>query len=142
VPVLGIEPTDLLGAWDLARRIVDRPIDGGATRFGTVVGTLTLAADGHDVAWCEEGTLTWSGQDVPVARRLIARRAAEGWVVCFDDGRPFHPWSPGVPVVHQCQPDTYRGVVDVADDRATLRVLWDVAGPRKDRRLFTRCTRR
>jgi len=137
-----VEPTDLLGVWDLARRIVDRPTDGGTDRFGRVVGTLTLAADGRDVAWCEEGTLRWRGHELAVGRRLIVRRATDGWVVCFDDGRRFHDWSPGAPVVHECPPDTYRGVVDVAGDRAALRVLWAVTGPGKDRRLFTRCTRR
>jgi hypothetical protein len=137
-----VEPTDLLGMWDLARRIVDRPTDGTLTRFGRIVGTLTLAADGDDVAWCEEGTLTWAGQHLRVGRRLLVRRHADGWTVCFDDGRPFHPWSPGTPVVHACRPDTYRGLVDVAADRTTLRVCWDVVGPAKDCRLFTRCTRR
>src|SRR5215204_6423399 len=91
--VPGVEPTDLLGAWDLARRIVDRPIGGGPPRFGGVVGTLTLTADGDDVAWCEEGVLTWADRDLPVIRRLVVRRLAGGWVVCFDDGRPFHPWD-------------------------------------------------
>jgi hypothetical protein len=142
VAARGVEPADLIGTWDLARRIVDRAADGVATRFGRVVGTLTLAADGDDVTWCEAGTLTWGGQRLPVARRLLVRRHVDGWTVCFDDGRPFHPWSPGTPVVHMCRPDTYRGLVDVAADRATLRVCWDVVGPAKDRRLFTRCTRR
>jgi hypothetical protein len=128
--------------WDLARRIVDRPVDGGAVRFGHVVGTLTLAADGADVTWCEEGVLSWSGHDLPVSRRLIVRRTPDGWVVCFDDGRPFHPWSPGAPIVHACAPDTYRGLVAVSADRRTMRVVWDVTGPGKDRRLFTRCSRR
>jgi hypothetical protein len=142
VRVTGVEPTDLLGVWDLARRIVDRPTDGAAVRFGRVVGTLTLAADGDDVTWCEAGTLTWAGQRLPVGRRLLVRRHGDGWTVCFDDGRPFHPWAPGTPVVHHCSPDTYRGLVDVAADPTTLRVLWDVVGPAKHRRLFTRCTRR
>jgi len=142
VPAPEVAPTELLGVWDLSRRIVDRPVDGGAPRFGRVVGTLTLAADGDDVAWCEEGALTWQDQHLPVTRRLVVRRTADGWVMCFEDGRPFHPWSPGAPVVHECAPDTYRGLVDVSADRRTVRVVWDVSGPGKDRRLFTRCTRR
>ncbi len=137
-----VEPTDLLGVWDLARRIVDRPTDGGAPQFGRVVGTLTLAAEGDDVAWCEEGVLRWGDQQLPVTRRLVVRHEAAGWVVCFDDGRPFHPWSPGSPVVHDCPPDTYRGLVVIAADLRTMRVVWDVSGPGKDRRLFTRCNRR
>jgi hypothetical protein len=141
-PVPGVEPTELLGVWALDRRIVDRPVEGGAVQFGRVVGTLTLAADGRDVAWHEEGVLSWSGHDLPVSRRLIVRDTADGWVVCFEDGRLFHPWSPGAPVVHECAPDTYRGLVGVTDDHLTMRVVWDVSGPNKDRRLFTRCRRR
>jgi len=45
----------------------------------------------------------------------------------------------GAPLVHPCRADLYRGVVSV--DRAQLRVLWDVTGPGKDVRLFTRCRR-
>ena len=41
------------------------------------------------------GVLTWNGHELPVTRRLVVRRGADGWTVCFDDGRPFHPWSPG-----------------------------------------------
>ena len=137
-----VEPTELLGTWDLARRIVDRPVDGGPPQFGRVDGTLTLAADGDDVAWCEQGVLTWNGQDLAVHRHLTVRRGTDGWTVCFDDGRPFHRWSPGTTVIHECRPDTYRGLVDVAADRQTMRVVWDVSGPGKDRRLFTRLTRR
>ena len=142
VPAPAPSPTELLGVWDLARRIVDRPVGADGADFGRVVGTLTLAPDGDDVAWCEAGTLRWRGQDLAVTRRLTVRRHQDDWVVCFDDGRPFHSWSPGAPVVHDCAPDTYRGLVDVTADRSALRVLWDVSGPRKDRRLFTRCTRR
>ena len=38
-------------------------------------------------------------------------------------------WSPGTTVIHECRPDTYRGLVDVAADRQTMRVVWDVSGP-------------
>ena len=62
-----------------------------------------------------------------------------GWLVCFDDGRPFHRWQPGAPITHPCRADVYRGVVSA--DPAELRVLWDVSGPGKDVRLFTRCRR-
>jgi Family of unknown function (DUF6314) len=137
------EPTDLLGRWRLERRIVDRPTDGSRPRFGRVRGTLTLARSpgGADVTWSETGTLAWAGQELAVTRRLVIRRGGDGWTVCFDDGLPFHPWRPGAPVVHPCGADTYCGLVAVDDDHAELRVLWDVLGPAKDRRLFTRCTR-
>ena len=136
-----VDPTDLLGTWALTRRIVDR--EAGTRRFGHVTGTLTLRADDVDgdlVEWEEAGTLTWAGQSLQVRRRLLVRRDDDrGWTVCFDDGSPFHPWTPGRPVVHDCLADTYRGMV--ATDDGELRVLWDVSGPHKDRRLFTRCRR-
>jgi hypothetical protein len=134
-----VEPTALLGSWDLARRLVDRPVGGGRPRFGHVAGTLTLTLDGEDVDWFEQGTLTWGGHDLAVTRRLRIVPDGSGWTVCFDDGRPFHPWRPGAPLVHPCRADVYRGVVSAGPDE--LRVLWDVTGPDKDVRLFTRCRR-
>jgi hypothetical protein len=134
-----VDPTELLGVWDLARRIVERPDDGSAPRHGRVVGTLTLTADGAGVHWFEQATLAWRGEQLAVTRRLRLVPGEDGWWVCFADRSPFHPWRPGAPVVHRCGDDTYRGIVAVAPGE--LRVLWDVTGPTKDLRLFTRCRR-
>jgi hypothetical protein len=135
-------PTDLLGTWILTRRIVDRRTASGRPAFGRVTGTLTLAASSDgEVAWCERGTLSWAGQQLPVFRNLRIVHGGAGWTVCFEDGHEFHPWQPGAPLVHPCRADTYRGVVDVDGSRRLLRVLWDVTGPSKDARLFTRCVR-
>ncbi len=134
-----VEPTELLGTWRLERRIVDR--DQPQPQFGRVHGVLTLARAGSAVTWRERGTLTWNGQQLAVFRNLQILPRADGWMVCFDHGGEFHPWQPGAPVVHPCRADTYRGLVDVDSARTQLRVLWDVTGPGKDRRLFTRCTR-
>lgn len=136
-----VEPTELLGTWHLERRIVDR--SGGGARFGRVTGTLTLRRDGsgRDVTWCERGTLAWGGQHLAVSRDLRVVPRDDGWIVCFDDGRVFHPWLPGTPVVHPCAADTYRGLVAIDPGGTELRVLWHAEGPSKDRRLFTRCTR-
>ena len=138
-----MEPTELLGPWDLVRRIADRSVAGQPPRFGRVAGTLTLALspDGTEVDWFEQGTLTWGGHDLAVTRRLRIVPDGSGWTVRFDDGRPFHPWRPGAPLVHPCRADVYRGVVSVDAAGAELRVLWDVSGPEKDVRLFTRCRR-
>ena len=137
-----VEPTDLVGDWDFVRRIVDR--DASRRQFGHVAGTLTFALDDDDgdaVTWRERGTLMWNGQQLAVYRDLRIVRRAGGWMVCFDDGREFHPWQPGTPVVHPCRADTYRGVVAIGPGDERLRVLWDVTGPDKDRRLFTRARR-
>jgi hypothetical protein len=134
-----VEPTDLLGTWQLERRIVTR--DGERRQFGRVRGTLTLTPDGDAVGWHERGTLSWNGRQLAVTRLLRVVRRDDGWMVCFDHGGDFHPWRPGAPVVHPCRADTYCGLVDVDDACSQLRVLWDVTGPAKDHRFFTRCTR-
>ena len=67
--------------------------------------------------------------------------ASGTWTVRFADRRPFHPWTPGLEVVHPCRADTYRGLVLVDRDATRLRTLWDVTGPAKDQRLLTRCLR-
>ena len=134
------EPTELLGTWVLDRRIVDR--DGPRRAFGRVHGTLTLTAgDDGIVRWDERGELAWNGQHLTVFRTLHVVPDGSGWTVRFEDGREFHPWRPGALVVHPCRADTYRGLVAVDPAGDLLRVLWDVTGPAKDRRLFTRCTR-
>jgi hypothetical protein len=129
------DPRSLVGEWRLARRVVDRR----AHLFGTVQGTLSLVDDGALIRWREHGTLRWNGADLPVTRELLLVEEADGWQVRFADGRLFHPWRPGEVVEHPCNADRYRGLVDVGRDR--LRVLWDVLGPAKDQRLFTRCRR-
>jgi hypothetical protein len=129
------DPRALAGEWRLARRVADRR----ARLFGTVQGTLSLVADGALLRWREHGTLRWNGADLPVTRELLLTEEPDGWQVRFADGRPFHPWRPGAVVVHPCNADLYRGFVDARPDR--LRVLWDVTGPAKDQRLFTRCRR-
>jgi len=134
-----LAPTQLLGLWRLQRRLVDR-IPG---RSGRVDGMLELTGHEDEVRWSERGLLTWGDEQLRVTRELrICRDDDEsGWLVCFEDGRLFHPWHPGVPVVHECAADTYRGVIDVDPTWTRLRVLWDVTGPDKQQRLYTRCAR-
>jgi hypothetical protein len=129
------DPRALLGRWSLFRRVVDRRAGLG----GTVRGSLSIVDEGPRLRWCERGTLRWDGADLPVTRELLLLSIGGRWEVRFADGRPFHPWQPGLVVEHQCNADLYRGLVDVAPGR--LRVLWDVVGPAKDQRILTRCTR-
>jgi hypothetical protein len=136
---LTVEPTDLLGPWRFERRIIGH--DGANRRFGRVTGTLDLVADGGAVGWHERGTLRWDGRDLEVYRDLHVERRAEGWMVCFADGREFHPWRLAAPVTHPCRADTYCGLLAVDRERTRLRVVWDVTGPAKRHRLFTRATR-
>jgi hypothetical protein len=134
--VVVTSPVALIGTWDLRRRLVDR-VAGIA---GSVSGTLTLREVGDGLEWFERGLFRWDRHEVPVTRRYLLRDTADGWWVQFDDGRPFHPWTPGVVVEHPCRADVYRGVVDVQGaDR--WRVLWDVTGPRKEQRIISRLRR-
>ncbi|MGH8861693.1 MAG: DUF6314 family protein, partial [Jatrophihabitantaceae bacterium] len=131
-------PTDLLGVWQLERRLSDRRSGG----FGRVTGWLELTLVGAVVHWLELGELTWDGATHQVTRELhIVGEGGTGWTVRFTDGREFHPWRPGELVEHPCRDDLYRGLIDVATDRKYLRVLWDVRGPSKDQRIVTRCVR-
>lgn len=132
-----VRPTDLLGVWQLERRLFDRP--GG---FGRVTGWLELTYVGTTVHWLELGELTWFGRTYEVTRELHIVPAGAGWQVRFTDGRIFHDWRPGEQVEHPCGKDLYRGLIDVDAALTRLRVLWDVSGPLKDQRIITRCRRR
>lgn len=58
----------------------------------------------------------------------------------FEDGRDFHPWTPGAQVVHPCAADLYTGRVDVEPpDR--WRVVWECRGPAKNYRMESVLTR-
>lgn len=130
-------PTALLGTWHLRRRLAD--LRTGTA--GTVVGTLTLRAARDGVEWTESGLLRWGGRDVEVTRRYLLRDGVEGWWVYFDDGRPFHAWTPGRPVEHPCRADLYRGLVRI-DSPQRWRIAWDVVGPAKQQRIISRLTER
>ncbi|MFJ4295284.1 DUF6314 family protein [Curtobacterium sp. NPDC089689] len=133
-----LQPTDLLGEWELRRRVVDRL----AGVEGTVTGSTTLSLTGPDeVRWDESGTMTLGGRAVPVSRTLSVRRSDDdAWTVHFADGRVFHPWVWGTSVAHACAPDDYTGVLDGDAERWTVR--WDARGPAKDYTLTSELRRR
>ena len=61
---MSVEPTDLLGTWELSRVVDDRL--SGERR--DVRGTVVLELESPDrVRWSEAGTMTWGGRSVPVA---------------------------------------------------------------------------
>lgn len=129
------DPWELLGRWQLRRRIRDRLL--GA--YGTVAGELIVTPDGDGLRWDEQGLLWWAGVERPVTRTYLLRPGDEGWEVQFADGSRFHPWLPGQRVIHPCGADVYTGLVTVGPDR--VRTLWDVRGRSKDQRLVTRFDR-
>ena len=130
------DPAALIGTWRLRREVDDRRLDVTSR----VTGTLTLTRAGEDrIRWVEEGRWRQDTGVVDVRRALwVVRTDADGWWVRFDDGRDFHPWRPGGPVVHPCAPDTYRGTVTGSASRWSI--TWEVTGPAKDYRMVTELT--
>ncbi len=140
-------PLALLGRWRLERHIDDRYARVRLRVTGTAV--LEPTGDGR-VRWHEEGLLERPGSaPAAVCRTLfLVPGPGEGpqWRVTFDDGRPFHPWTPGVMVDHTCAEDLYRGVVEVPDGvhsggTGPWTVTWQVRGPVKDHTITTGYTR-
>ncbi len=128
------DPVGLLGEW-LLSRVVEERQSGERSR---VEGRLALVADAPDrIRWEEHGVWHRASGTVEVRRSLWIVRVAEtgAWWVRFEDGRDFHPWTPGVPVVHPCGADTYRGAVSGTPQRWTID--WDVTGPTKDYAMWT-----
>lgn len=129
-------PDALIGRWSLQRRLQDRP----SGRFGRAEGVLTVSADDFGTRWAERGRLTLGEYTGEFTRTLFTRQVDGRWWMTFHDGRPFHPWQPGLRVEHPCRDDLYRGGVWIIDpDR--FRMWWDVSGPNKSQRIFTRLTR-
>lgn len=127
------DPLNLLGDWHF-RRVID---DHLANERSRVVGTLTIVADGDRIRWSESGELDWRGEKIEVSRVNFLQRRAGGWFVTFEDGRDFHPWAPGEPVVHDCGAAVYRGCVLQGSRDSAWTVEWHVEGPNKDYTMTT-----
>jgi len=121
----------LAGAWRLVRSLEDRR----AGQPGRLEGAAVFTAAGEELLYREEGRLTIGGHDGPALQSYryafpVTGRAA----VCFADGRFFHDldltsgaWS----CRHDCGEDRYDGDFSVLGPDH-WRVVWRVAGPRKD----------
>nr|MCW2728954.1 hypothetical protein [Aeromicrobium sp.] len=126
------DPRALAGTWRFDRHIDDR----AAGQHHTATGVATFVVeDATRVRWDESGVVRWGGdgEGVPITRTLLLDRREEGWIVLFEDGREFHPWSPGGQVRHPCGDDVYTGCVSPtgqAPDGWTVE--WRAAGPTKD----------
>lgn len=131
----------LAGSWSLERTIEDR----GNDQRGTVRGTAEFVADGSGIRWIEHGTVQLAGYVGEASRELeiVPDPVGDGWLVRFDDGRPFHPLdlrSGSCDAVHPCRADRYVGQVR-ATSSASFEVDWQVTGPAKDQRIRTRYAR-
>ena len=137
MPAESLDDLGIIGNWSLRRILVDRR----QQMFGKVLGSLTVMPDDDGATWTETGTLTWGSFTAPVTRQLGVRLIDGQWWLMFSDGREFHPWRPGQPVLHPCRADEYCGLVRLTDDASTMRILWDVTGPAKDQRIYTEFNR-
>lgn len=132
-------PLDLLGRWRLERTIEDRYARARLRVRGEAV--LEQVGDGR-VRWHEDGLLERPGAEpAAVHRTLFLVPGPDGdpdaWSVTFDDGRAFHPWTPGHEVDHPCAADHYRGLVETDGAAEPWRVVWHVRGPAKDHTITT-----
>jgi hypothetical protein len=132
------DPAALIGTWSFDRTIADHR----DVHQYVVKGSAHLKPVDEAICWHENGTLFRDGGEFPVMRTLLLRpdRSADAsapyWRVEFDDGRPFHDWQVGMPLLHLCAADTYRGLV-TATDADSWRITWNVSGPTKDYAMVT-----
>jgi hypothetical protein len=126
--------TYLPGTWTVCRALHDAALGDGVFE-----GTATFARERAGIAWTESGHVRIGAYDGPARRALRIVPAAQGWDVCFADGRPFHPLTLE-PVEHVCRADRYVGRFAVEGPDA-FTVSWRVRGPRKAQRLDARYER-
>ena len=126
----------LAGPWAFLRRLDDRRLK----QPGSIVGWAAFQLDGEGLVYREEGRLWFGGAQGRATRRYLYRFAGPDRAdVAFEDGRPFHRLclSDGhCAVEHLCEQDLYRGFFEALGAN-TLRVRWQVEGPRKNYRLNT-----
>jgi hypothetical protein len=130
------ELQDFAGRWQIARRIEDRRA-GAEGRFD---GEANLTATPGGLLYHERGSLTLGAAPPMTAERRYLWSAAPGGriAVAFDDGRPFHSFTPAghAKATHCCAPDSYAVAYDFTR-WPDWRASWTVRGPRKDYRMDT-----
>jgi hypothetical protein len=125
----------LSGRWTVHRRLVD--LRSGCE--GDFAGTASFEPEADRLQWAEAGRLRFGGHEGPAVRRLSIARGPDGWMVEFDDGRPFHPLdlaTGACTVEHRCGDDLYAGEYRLLGPDA-FDVRWRVTGPRKDQEIHT-----
>ncbi len=136
-----LERAEFLGDWTISREIVDRR----AGQSGQFAGMAHFQAEGAAaLRYAEEGQMRMGEGPVLVARRGYLWRFAQGRVaVCFEDGRDFHSFAPGVSGAgtdHPCGDDLYRVTYDFGK-WPHWSARWEVCGPRKDYRMLSQYRR-
>ena len=100
-----------------------------------MTGSAVFCLDGADLLYREQGRLTIGDHDGSALQAYRYRFPAPAQAaVHFSDGRFFHDldlsqgrWS----CTHLCDPDRYDGEITALGEDS-LRVVWQVSGPRKD----------
>lgn len=118
------------GCWQLIREVEDRYAEE-ILRFE---GEATLSRDEQGLTYHESGIWT----DAPFGRlaaerRYLWRLDGDRIAVHFEDGRPFHDFSPerASDASHRCDPDDYAVNYRFAFPDE-WQAEWTVRGPRKD----------
>lgn len=139
-----ISPLDYLpGTWDYDRQIRDS-MNG---KSGSATGKATFSKVPGGLTWKESGQLRFGSANTVATRELQVVRDEEapaGWMVLFDDGRPFHPLildRDECELEHPCLEDLYRGGFRILGDDE-FRTSWQVEGPNKDQLIETVYRRR
>lgn len=127
-----VELTDFTGLWRLERRITDR-LDTPKPSNGRFTGVARFTRDGDGLRLTEEGRLELGAAQFKATRVYLWHADGDAIAVRFEDGRPFHRFTPqGAPdSAHWCDPDDYRVTYDFAR-WPVWTSEWRVTGPRKD----------
>lgn len=119
---------DFCGEWRLSRGIASEV----AGQSGQFDGRAWFTPHEDGLLYREAGTLVVGGHAMEAERRYLWRKAGAQIVVLFEDGRPFHSFTPAqVAASHFCDPDTYNVTYDFAR-WPQWSSRWRVSGPRKD----------
>lgn len=121
-----------VGPWALQRTIRDH-LHG---QHGTLQGQAIFTATGSmHLSYEEIGTLTLeSGAQLEAKRRYFWAFTPDIVIVTFEDGRPFHQFTPvghAVGTDHPCGDDFYTVRYDFTA-WPQWRAVWTVKGPRKN----------
>ena len=129
------------GRWEFERTIRDHL----SRQDGSAHGTAVFSREADEVRWRETGVLELGETRTRATRELVITRdpaSESGWMVLFEDRRPFHPLIlEAGEVEHLCRSDLYSGRVEpLTPDR--FRTRWRVEGPGKNHEISTEYRRR
>ncbi|MEL6571407.1 MAG: DUF6314 family protein [Pseudomonadota bacterium] len=127
-----LQPSDFVGTWRLERHLDDRSGQMDGDLRGQAVFTEIPSSR---LSYAETGTLALArGGTLVAERRYRWQWRDQEVVVFFNDGAPFHNFSPKGLVAgstHLCGEDTYNVTYDFRG-WPHWTATWDVTGPRKN----------